>query len=218
MKLIALMSSGIDSPVAAYKMASVGADVILLHMDNRPYTDEAGAEDAKTLAERLREVTGKEMPLYFAPHGPTQEAISKGCDRSYQCVMCKMAMQRTARELGKRLGCTGIVMGDSLGQVASQTLRNIRSENIGLDFPIRSENIGLDFPVVRPLIGMDKIEIEAIAKEIGTYEISIRPGHGCSIVPVKPITEANPAKVSGFSEKIDLDALASASADSAYLV
>lgn len=207
MKLIALMSSGIDSPVAAYKMASVGADVILLHMDNRPYTDEAGVEDAKALAERLREVTGKEMPLYFAPHGPTQEAISKGCDRSYQCVMCKMAMQRTARELGKRLGCTGIVMGDSLGQVASQTLRNIRSENIGLDFP-----------VVRPLIGMDKIEIEAIAKEIGTYEISIRPGHGCSIVPVKPITEANPAKVSGFSERIDLDALASASADSAYLV
>lgn len=207
MKLIALMSSGIDSPVAAYKMASVGADVILLHMDNRPYTDEAGAEDAKTLAERLREVTGKEMPLYFTPHGPTQEAISKGCDRSYQCVMCKMAMQRTARELGKRLGCTGIVMGDSLGQVASQTLRNIRSENIGLDFP-----------VVRPLIGMDKIEIEAIAKEIGTYEISIRPGHGCSIVPVKPITEANPAKVSGFSKRIDLDTLASASADSAYLV
>ena len=207
MKLIALMSSGIDSPVAVYKMASVGADVVLLHMDNRPYTDEAGAEDAKALAERLREVTGKDMPLYFAPHGPSQDAIAHGCDRPYQCVMCKRVMQRTARELGKKLGCSGIVMGDSLGQVASQTLRNISSENIGLDFP-----------VVRPLIGMDKIEIEAIAKEIGTYEISIRPGHGCSIVPVKPITEANPAKVSGFSEKIDLDALASASADSAYLV
>ena len=65
---------------------------------------------------------------------------------------------------------------------------------------------------------MDKIEIEAVAKEIGTYEISIRPGHGCSIVPMKPITEANPEKVTAFSEKIDLDALARAAADAAKLV
>ena len=207
MKLIALMSSGIDSPVAAYRMAALGADVVLLHMDNRPYAEDASSDDAVALAERLREVTGSEMPLYFAPHGPSQEAISRGCDRSYQCVMCKMAMQRTARELGRRLGCSGIVMGDSLGQVASQTLRNIRSENMGLGFP-----------VVRPLIGMDKLEIEAVAKEIGTYDISIRPGHGCSIVPVKPITEADPVKVGGFSEAVDLDSLAAAAADAAYLV
>ena len=179
MKLIALMSSGIDSPVAAYKMAMMGADVVLLHMDNRPYAEDASSDDA----------------------------IAHGCDRPYQCVMCKRVMQRTARELGKKLGCSGIVMGDSLGQVASQTLRNIRSENLGLDFP-----------VVRPLIGMDKIEIEAVAKEIGTYDISIRPGHGCSIVPMKPITEANPEKVTAFSEKIDLDALARAAADAATLV
>ncbi|HJH56953.1 MAG TPA: tRNA 4-thiouridine(8) synthase ThiI, partial [Euryarchaeota archaeon] len=188
MKLIALMSSGIDSPVAAYKMAMMGADVVLLHMDNRPYAEDASSDDAIALAEQLRKVTGREMPLYFAPHGPSQDAIAHGCDRPYQCVMCKRVMQRTARELGKKLGCSGIVMGDSLGQVASQTLRNIRSENLGLDFP-----------VVRPLIGMDKIEIEAVAKEIGTYDISIRPGHGCSIVPMKPITEANPEKVTAFS-------------------
>ena len=65
---------------------------------------------------------------------------------------------------------------------------------------------------------MDKIEIEEIAKEIGTYDISIRPGHGCSIVPIKPITEANPEKVSAFSERIDIDGLAKASADAARLV
>lgn len=207
MKLIALMSSGIDSPVAAYRMARAGADMVLLHMDNRPYAEDASSDDAIALAERLREATGCEMPLYFAPHGPSQDAIAKGCDRPYQCVMCKRVMQRTARELGKRLGCSGIVMGDSLGQVASQTLRNIRSENIGLDFP-----------VVRPLIGFDKLEIEEIAKMIGTYEISIRPGHGCSIVPMKPITEANPEKVATFSERIDLDALARESAEAAYRV
>ena len=207
MRLIALMSSGIDSPVAAYKMAMAGAEIVLLHMDNRPYAEDASSDDALALADRLRTVTGQEMPLYFAPHGPSQEAIARGCPRPYQCVMCKRVMQRTARELGRKLGCSGIVMGDSLGQVASQTLRNIRSENIGLDFP-----------VVRPLIGLDKLEIEAVAKDIGTYEISIRPGHGCSIVPVKPITEADPRKVSELSCEVDLDALAATSADAARLV
>ncbi len=207
MRLIALMSSGIDSPVAAYKMSVMGADVVLLHMDNRPYASDANSDDAIAMAEQLRKVTGKELPLYFAPHGPSQDAIAQGCDRNYQCVMCKRLMQRTARELGRRLGCSGIVMGDSLGQVASQTLRNIRSENIGLDFP-----------VVRPLIGMDKIEIEAIAKQIGTYEISIRPGHECRIVPSKPITEARPEKVGDFSRRIDVDALAARAAEDAYLV
>lgn len=207
MKLIALLSGGIDSPVAAYRMCQAGAEVVLLHMDNTPYSDEVQRKDVMEIARILREATGQELPLWFAPHGDSQTAIHDKCDYNYQCVMCKRVMQRTARELGKKLGCSGIVMGDSLGQVASQTLRNIRSENIGLDFP-----------VARPLIGYDKIEIEAIAKEIGTYDVSIRPGHGCSIVPVRPITEAKPEKVVSMSETVDIDALARASADAAYLV
>lgn len=206
MRLIALVSGGIDSPVAVYKMCQAGAEIVVLHMDNVPYTDEAQRRDVEDIVGVLRERTGQELPLWVAPHGPSQTAIRDGCDHNYQCVMCKRVMQRTARELGRRLGCSGIVMGDSLGQVASQTLRNIRSENIGLDFP-----------VVRPLIGYDKLEIEAIAKEIGTYEISIRPDHGCTIVPIRPITEADPAKVTEMSSRIDLDALAKASADAARL-
>ncbi len=207
MKLVSLMSNGIDSPVASYRMSLMGADVILLHMDNRPYTDDRSVENVKAIAERLREVTGKEFPLYMAPHGDNQREISENCDRSYQCVMCKRVMQRTARELAKILGADAIVMGDSLGQVASQTLRNIVSENIGLDFP-----------VIRPLIGMDKLEIEAIAKEIGTYDISIRPTDGCTIVPVGPITNADPEKVARFGEKIDVDAIARRSAEAAHLI
>lgn len=207
MKLVSLMSNGIDSPVASYRMSLMGADVILLHMDNRPYTDDRSVENVKAIAERLREVTGKEFPLYMAPHGDNQREISENCDRSYQCVMCKRVMQRTARELAKVLGADAIVMGDSLGQVASQTLRNIVSENIGLNFP-----------VIRPLIGMDKLEIEAIAKEIGTYDISIRPTDGCTIVPVGPITNADPEKVARFGEKIDVDAIARRSAEAAHLI
>ncbi len=207
MKLVSLMSNGIDSPVASYRMSLMGADVILLHMDNRPYTDDRSVENVKAIAERLREVTGKEFPLYMAPHGDNQREISENCDRSYQCVMCKRVMQRTARELARMLGADAIVMGDSLGQVASQTLRNIVSENIGLNFP-----------VIRPLIGMDKLEIEAIAKEIGTYDISIRPTDGCTIVPVGPITNADPEKVARFGEKIDVDAIARRSAEAAHLI
>ena len=207
MKLVSLMSNGIDSPVASYRMSLMGADVILLHMDNRPYTDDRSVENVKAIAERLREVTGKEFPLYMAPHGDNQREISENCDRSYQCVMCKRVMQRTARELARMLGADAIVMGDSLGQVASQTLRNIVSENIGLDFP-----------VIRPLIGMDKLEIEAIAKEIGTYDISIRPTDGCTVVPVGPITNADPEKVARFGEKIDVDAIARRSAEAAHLI
>ncbi len=207
MRYVSLISDGIDSPVASYKMSEVGAEVILLHMDNRPYTDDASIEKVVAIAERLREVTGREFPLYTAPHGPNQQAISERCERNYQCVMCKRIMQRTARELAVRLGADGIIMGDSLGQVASQTLRNIRSENIGLDFP-----------VARPLIGMDKLEIEAVAKAIGTYDISIRPTAGCTIVPFKPITEAAPDKVLSFDAAVDLDAMAKASAEAAHLI
>jgi len=206
-KLISLMSNGIDSPVASYLMSQRGADVILLHMDNRPYTDDRSLEVVKDIAQRLRDETGKEFPLYTADHGKNQTIIHDNCDYHYQCVMCKRVMQRTARELAKKLGASGIIMGDSLGQVASQTLKNIRSENIGLDFP-----------VARPLIGMDKLEIEAIAKRIGTYEISIRPTDGCRIVPTRPITEAVPEKVVAMSGTIDIDSLAREAAENAILI
>ena len=207
MKLVALISNGIDSPVASYIMSQRGAEVILLHMDNRPYTDDRSIEVVNALASRLREVTGKEFPLYVANHGDNQAAISEVCSRNYQCVMCKRVMQRTARELAKKLGAEAIIMGDSLGQVASQTLKNISSENIGLNFP-----------VLRPLIGMDKLEIIDIAKKIGTFDISVKETAGCLIVPNKPITEANPAKVREMSEELGLDALAKKCADNAVQI
>ena len=201
------MSNGIDSPVASYLMGQRGADVILLHMDNRPFTDDRSMDIVKDIAKQLRACTGKEFPLYVAPHGDNQQTIHDKCDYHYQCVMCKRVMQRTARELAKKLGADGIIMGDSLGQVASQTLKNISSENIGLNFP-----------VLRPLIGMDKLEIIDIAKKIGTFDISVKETAGCLIVPNKPITEANPAKVREMSEELGLDALAKKCADNAVQI
>jgi thiamine biosynthesis protein ThiI len=201
------MSSGIDSPVAAYIMAEAGAEIVLLHMDNTPYEDGRSLENVKELAERLRQATGQDMPLYSASHGPSQTRIGETCETRYQCVMCKRTMQRTAKELAVRMGCSGVVMGDSLGQVASQTLRNIRAENIGLEFP-----------VLRPLIGYDKLEIEEVAKRIGTYEISIRPAVGCTMVPKGPVTEAEIPKIKAFDVSSDIVAMVSASADSAVRI
>ena len=196
MKLVTLLSGGIDSPVAAYVMAEAGAEIVLLHMDNRPYADERIIDQIQRLAETLREATGQDVPLHIAPHHLSQSAIAGCCDRSYQCVMCKRLMQRTAKEFAIRTGCKGIVMGDSLGQVASQTLRNIRSENIGLGFP-----------VLRPLIGYDKLEIEEVAKRIGTYGISVEDVCGCTLVPPGPVTDADPVKIACFDRELDIDAL-----------
>ena len=204
MKVIVLISGGIDSPVAAYVMARAGADVVLLHMDNRPFADDRSIERVKLLADRLREATGKDIPLYAAPHGPSQEAIMHGADRNYQCVLCKHAMQITARELCRKIGADAIVMGDSLGQVASQTLTNIAAEFTDIGFTI-----------LRPLIGMDKLEIEAIAKRIGTFELSILPATGCTALPSKVVVTAKPEKTLHFSERCNLDNIAADAASGA---
>ncbi len=204
MKLVSLISGGIDSPVASYIMAKMGADVILLHMDNGKYAGTNEIDKIKDIAKVLRNVTGKEFPIYVLNHEVNQTLIKERCEHPYQCVMCKRTMQHVAREFAKRHGCSGIIMGDSLGQVASQTLRNIRAEGAELDFPI-----------VRPLIGMDKNEIIDIAREIGTYDISIIQTGGCAVVPLKPITEARTDKVLELQSKLDFEKMVSDCVDSA---
>ena len=207
MKLLSLISGGIDSPVASYMMAHVGADVTLLHMNNGQFGDPKDVEKVIKLAQQLEKATGKEFPVYVADHEPNQEAIRKNCDANYQCVMCKRFMHHVAKRFAIQNGFEGIIMGDSLGQVASQTLRNIKAEQTELQFPI-----------IRPLIGLDKIEIIDTAKRIGTYDISIIQTKGCGVVPIKPVTEAVPEKVKELQSKLDFEGLVSASADNARRV
>lgn len=195
--------------MAAWLMAERGAEVTLLHMDNRPFGSDLGVRKAQILAEALRRATGQEMPLYMAPHGENQAINKERCHPSYQCVLCKRLMLRTAQALARRVGDSGIIMGDSLGQVASQTLNNIRAEQHGLEMP-----------VLRPLIGLDKLEIERIAKQIGTYEISIMSdgSKDCTAVPSRVITSASLDDVLAEEAKVDLETMAIISAEKAIRV
>ncbi len=207
MKLVSLISGGIDSPVATYIMSKLGAEIILIHMDNGIYSDAKEIDKVKRIASRLSEISGRNMPLYILNHEENQTAIKNNCDKAYQCVMCKRMMQRIARDFAVKNGCSGIIMGDSLGQVASQTLKNIKAENQDLNFPI-----------LRPLIGMDKLEITNIAEKIGTFDISIIQTSGCSAVPLKPITEADMNIVKESESKIDFEGLIRKSVESAKLI
>jgi tRNA uracil 4-sulfurtransferase len=204
MKIVCLLSGGIDSPVAAYMMGRSGAELVLLHMDNRPYSSGGGVIKAMRLRTRIEEALEKTIPLYVAPHGVNQLLISRRCPRNLQCVLCKRTMLRVARELSLRIGGDAIATGESLGQVASQTLYNIVSEQAGLDFP-----------VLRPLIGLDKLEIEAVAKRIGTYQISIEKGVPCTIVPPRPATMATPEMMAVQDSKLDIEQLARYAAEEA---
>lgn len=192
--------------MAACLMAERGAEVTLLHMDNRPFSSDMGMRKAALLADALRRATGQEMPLYMAPHGENQGINKERCQPSYQCVLCKRLMLRTAQAVARRVGASGIIMGDSLGQVASQTLNNIRAEQHGLEMP-----------VLRPLIGLDKLEIERIAKRIGTYDISIMSdgGKDCTAVPSRVMTNASLSDVLAEEAKVGLDSMAMISADKA---
>ena len=196
MKLIALMSGGIDSPVAAYLMLRKGAEIVALHMDNRPLTDPNSANKTYRLIDRLEKISGKKIKRYLAPHGENQLAFARECRRNLQCVLCRRMMYRVAECVANSEGADAILTGESLGQVASQTLPNLRTESDAISIPI-----------LRPLIGLDKLEIEAIAKEIGTFEISIEKGGCCSIVPKHPATAATPERLQDEEGRIGIEQL-----------
>lgn len=196
-RYVALISGGIDSPVAAHLMLSRGVELVMVHFDNRPFTDDVEVEKVESLVARLRELHG-EVPAYLVPHGETaQLAMAQGAPRRLGCVLCRRMMFRAAAAIARREGATGIVTGESLGQVASQTLQNIAVEQQALD--------GL--PAIRPLIGFDKSEIMNIARKIGTYDLSTSSGLCCTIVPTKPSVAARSVEVEAAEEELEVEDL-----------
>ncbi|MFZ0830740.1 MAG: hypothetical protein WCB18_03740 [Thermoplasmata archaeon] len=191
---VMLMSGGIDSPVALYYMLRQGHDMVAVHMDNRPFTDDSPLEKVVDHLRALETAFGRKVPLYVLPHGPTQITLMRNTDRHVGCVMCRRFMWRSAEKIAEREVASFLVTGEALGQVASQTLSNMRSATASVHLPI-----------VRPLIGFDKQEIEAVAKSIGTYGISTRPGLCCQAVPDKPATRTNLVQILQEEDRIDVD-------------
>jgi len=206
-KLVSLISGGIDSPVAAYLMARRGVELVAVHMDNRPFTDEKNLEKAAKLVKRLEEVTGHPIRSYVVAHGPNHVAFARNCRRNLHCLFCRRMMYRIAERIAREEGADGILTGENLGQVASQTLQNLEVVNQAVKVP-----------VVRPLIGFDKVEIIGVARRIGTYEISTLPGLCCTIVPEKPSTAARLGDVVSEEGKVPIDALVEESLEGMHVL
>ncbi len=196
MKFVSLISSGIDSPVATYLLSNKVEEIILLHADNRPFTDDREIEKFVILAKFLKTLIPSKLTALLIPHGQILQTYKTRCDNKFTCIVCKRMMLRYAEAIAKKEHADAIVMGDSLGQVASQTLQNIR---------VVEEAVNI--LILRPLIGFDKEDTIQIAKKIGTFDLSIAPADECKAVPSKPSTQARIEQIQVEEQKINIDEL-----------
>lgn len=195
-RVTCLMSGGIDSPVAAYRMMQRGCRVDFVHFSGAPYTSRASVDKAHDLVEHLTRYQLR-SDLWVVPFGEIQAAIVARVPRSHRVVLYRRMMLRIAEAIG-RAGARVLVTGESLGQVSSQTLENMQT--------IAAATSAL---VLRPLVGMDKNEIIHQATRIGTFQTSILPDQDCCslFTPAHPTTRATIAEVEAAERLLDVPGL-----------
>ena len=196
-KVACLLSGGIDSPVAAYRMMKRGCRVVFIHFHGHPFVTRASADKAEELARHLTRHQYYSR-LYLVPFGDLQRQVVLSTPAPLRVVLYRRLMVMIAEELANSTECWALVTGDSLGQVASQTAGNISAVDEAATLPF-----------LRPLIGMDKIEITQQAQAIGTYETSIEPDQDCCrlFVPPNPSTKANLDQVRRAEAMLDIHGL-----------
>ncbi|MFW6143456.1 MAG: tRNA uracil 4-sulfurtransferase ThiI [Patescibacteria group bacterium] len=196
-KVGALLSGGIDSPVAAWKIAKRGAKNVFIHFHSYPQTDKASQEKVKDFVRTLVKWQGTST-LFLVPLLKIQEEIVAQCPKKLRVILYRRMMLRIAEKIAKKENCLALVTGESLGQVASQTIENMRV----------TEAV-TTLPVFRPLIGMDKQQIVGTAKKIGTYETAIKPHQDCCslFVPQHPETRAKLEMVEKAEKLLQLENL-----------
>jgi len=196
-RMAVLLSGGIDSPVAAYMIAKRGVSVIPVHFFSHPYTSEMAKEKVLALASILTKYCGRLM-VELVPFTHIQEEIRRKCSEGLLTVIMRRFMMRIAERIAMDNGCTALVTGENLGQVASQT-----SEALA----VIQQCVTL--PVLRPLVALDKQEIVERARAIGTYETSILPHEDCCTVftPRRPRTKPRINETLAAEEALDIEAL-----------
>ena len=201
----ALLSGGIDSPVAAWRMMKRGCRVVFVHFHSVPYLPATSQAKARALAARLTRWQYRSR-LFLVPFGEIQREVVLSVPPATRVVVYRRLMVRIAEEIGRACGAGALVTGESLGQVASQTLANLA--RIGEVAAV---------PVLRPLIGMDKLEITAEAQRLGTFEISIEPDADCCslFVPKHPATRIGLQEIEAAEARLDVPRLVRAGVDGA---
>ena len=194
---VSLLSGGIDSPVSSYMIAKRGVQLELLHFASPPYTSEQAREKVLQLAQELTVWCGR-LTVHVVPFTGIQEEIRRKCPEDHFTLIMRRFMMRLGDRLAHELACKAIVTGESLGQVASQTIQAL----------VVSDDVAT-LPVLRPLIGMDKEEIVRIARHVGTFDTSILPYEDCCTVftPRHPKTKPNLEEVREYEAALDIDAL-----------
>jgi thiamine biosynthesis protein ThiI len=208
-RVVGLLSGGIDSAVACWLVMKRGCPVVPVYFDNTPFTNETTTERALNVAEALFNwAVGFPRKVYVVQHGENLKKIIEDSSRKFTCLLCKRAMYRIAERLADMIGVEGIVSGEAIGEQASQTLTNLRVLS----------NAVQKHPIHRPLLGFDKAETEAIARKIGTYEISSRKAGRCTAVPSKPATKAKLEEVMNAEQKLNIEEMVERSIESTKVV
>lgn len=196
-KALLLLSGGIDSPVAGFLMAKRGVEISAVHYHSYPFTSERSEEKVKELASILSRYAGK-MKLYSVNILEIQKAINAKCKEEQMTILSRRFMMKIAERIALREGIDALITGESLGQVASQTIQSINVTNAAVNLP-----------VLRPLIGLDKVDIVKIAKDIETYETSVLPYDDCCtlFLPRHPVTKPRLEDILKSEELLDVESL-----------
>lgn len=196
-KGLVMLSGGIDSPVAAYLAMNRGIKIEAIHYASPPYTSEQAKQKVIDL---LKVLSKHRLPikLHIVPFTTIQETIYEKVDESYAITIMRRMMYRIAERVAKRRNCLALISGESVGQVASQTLHSLKMINEVTNMP-----------VIRPLATTDKLDIIDISQKIGTYDISIRPFIDCCTIftPKNPVTRPNGEHVLKYEESFDYETL-----------
>ncbi len=184
--------------MAAWLTIRKGCFPLFVYFDNSPFTDETTEQRALQAVRKLRHlISDNKAKLYVVPHGEDLADILRNCPRNLTCLLCRRMMYRVAERIALREGAEAIVTGEIIGEHASQTLTNLR---------VLSQAIS-NVAILRPLIGMNKIEVEAIARKIGTFDASTKPASCCTGPPPKPRTRAKLEEVLHAEKTLNIEGM-----------